>query len=141
MGSRHKVSTPNKKIYNKQTLPSAKLFFPTVGVCGGQRVVELEKVRYYYFAEGSPPPAAASSVKSTFDKPGLSDFSGGAVREAWLTDEGWPRQTKEGGVIATYTFKSADAIEPITVPEKFHALVQAFLDALSRKDPAYSGNQ
>ena len=104
-------------------------------------VVELEKVRYHYFAEGSPPPAAASSVKSIFDRPDLSDFSGGAGREALLTDEGWPRQTKEGGVIATYTFKSADAIEPISVPEKFHAVVQAFFDSLSPKDPAYSGNQ
>ena len=103
-------------------------------------VAEIENVPYHYFAEG-PPSTAATATKSEFDAPNLSDFSGGQGREAWITAEGFPRQTKEGHVTATYTFKPADEIDPIKVPEKFLAVVRALFDSLSRKDPAYSGNQ
>ncbi|MCX6970670.1 MAG: hypothetical protein NTV93_11060 [Verrucomicrobia bacterium] len=100
-------------------------------------VVEIGEVRYHYFAEG-PAPSAPPSTTSVFSAPDFSSLPGAGGREAWITEDGFPRQTRDGSVTATYAFKPADAIGTIDVPESFRAAVQAFLDSLSPKDPAYS---
>jgi len=103
-------------------------------------VVEIENVPYHYFAEGLAP-AAATAPGSEFDPPDFFNSAGAQGREAWITGNGLPHQSREGQITATYTFKPADEIEPIKVPEKFLAVARAFFDSLSRKDPAYSGNR
>ncbi|MCX6846133.1 MAG: hypothetical protein NTU84_06165 [Verrucomicrobia bacterium] len=103
-------------------------------------VVVIGEVRCHYFAEG-PPPKALPSTTSIFSATDFSSLPGTGNREAWVTEDGLPRQTKEGAVTATYTFKSPDAVGTIDVPDKFRAVLQAYLDSLSPKDPAYSGNR
>jgi len=100
-------------------------------------VFEIGEVRCHYFAQG-PTSSALPSTTSVFSVPDFSSHSGAGGREAWITEDGFPLQTRDGSITATYTFKPADAIGTIDVSERYRAAVQAFLDSLSPKDPAYS---
>jgi hypothetical protein len=102
-------------------------------------VVKLGDLRCHYFAEGAPPAQPLSNM-SVFSVPNRSNLSGTGGREAWFTEDGFPRQTKEGSLTATYTFKSADDVGPIDVPERFIAEARRYIESLSPKEPGYSAN-
>ncbi len=55
------------------------------------------------------------------------------IERLWMTGDGRPLAAKQGDVTTTFTFKSADEVPVIEIPERFRAKVQRHLEALAPK--------
>jgi hypothetical protein len=98
----------------------------------------LGKVLCHYFAEGKAPPPAPGKDQDIMPDP--EDFAIGG-REAWLTADGRPLQSKDASATSTYSFKPADADAAIEVPERFKNKARRYIKALSPLEAELSGKR
>jgi len=92
-------------------------------------VVTLDEIPCHHFAEGEPPPAPPPDADDVMVVDPSETRSRG--REAWIAGDGRPLAAKDGNVTTTFTFKAADEVPDIEVPERFRAKVLRYLESLS----------
>jgi hypothetical protein len=95
-------------------------------------VVKLDEIPCHHFVEGEARPAPPSDADDVMPVDPSEMRLGG--REAWITADGRPLATKHGNVSTTFTFKPADEVPVIEIPERFRAKVQRYLEALAPKN-------
>lgn len=95
-------------------------------------VVKLDEIPCHYFVEGEAAPAPPKAADHVMPVDPSEMRVGG--REAWITADGRPLAAKNGNVTTTYTFKPADEVPVIEIPERFGAKVQRYMEGLAPKN-------
>jgi hypothetical protein len=93
--------------------------------------VEINGTSYHYFAEEEAAPAAPAPGAATSETPTAPQPISPTGRQAWFGMDGRPASYKDRIGTATFTFKSADEIPSIEVPQRFRAVIQRYMDSLA----------
>jgi hypothetical protein len=95
-------------------------------------VVKLDEIPCHHFVEGEAPPASPSGADDVMPVDPSALSVGG--REAWITGDGRPLAAKNGNVTTTFTFKPADEVPVIEIPERFRAKAQRYFESFAPKN-------